>query len=54
MIKFLKDEIGAETVEYALVLGLLSIAAVASISALGSTVSNFYTYIAGKIVAASA
>jgi pilus assembly protein Flp/PilA len=40
--RFVTEENGAETVEYALVLGLLAIAAVVALTALGTSVSTLF------------
>ena len=51
--RIVSDDSGAETVEYALVLGLMAIAAIAAITALGTNISNFWSYVSGKITSAS-
>jgi pilus assembly protein Flp/PilA len=40
--RFVTEDNGAETVEYALVLGLLAIAAVVALTALGTSVSTLF------------
>ena len=47
--RFVTEDTGAETVEYALVLGLLAVAAVAAIATLGTSVSSIFTKINGSI-----
>lgn len=47
---FVEDD-GAETVEYALVLGLMAIVAVAGLSGLASDVSSWFTGLGGAIKA---
>jgi Flp pilus assembly pilin Flp len=47
--RFIAADSGAETIEYALVLGLLAIAAVATMGALGTQVSAFWTYLGTQI-----
>jgi pilus assembly protein Flp/PilA len=47
--RFAQDETGAETVEYALVLGLVALAAVAAIGTVGSNLSTWWTSLAGTI-----
>ena len=49
--RFVKEDNGAETVEYALVLGLMALAAVVGIGAAGTAVNGWWnrlsTYVAG-------
>ena len=47
--RFVTEANGAETVEYALVLGLLAVAAVAAITTLGTSVNSIFTQINGSI-----
>ena len=47
--RFVTEDTGAETVEYALVLGLLAIAAVVAIGTLGTTVKNIFTNVNTQI-----
>ena len=47
--RFTHEDTGAETVEYALVLGLLAIAAVVAITALGTSVSGIYTSVTASL-----
>jgi pilus assembly protein Flp/PilA len=47
--RFAQDETGAETVEYALVLGLVALAAVVAITAVGSSLSTWWTSLSGTI-----
>ena len=47
--RFLTEDNGAETVEYALVLGLLAVAAVVAIGTLGGSVSSVFTRINGSM-----
>jgi len=52
MLKFhrlLRDERGANAIEYALVAGLISIAAVAAFQNLGSGITNMYTNVSNKL-----
>ena len=44
--RFVKDEDGAETVEYALVLGLMALAAVVGIGAAGTAVNTWWKNLA--------
>ena len=45
-IKRLKDTKGATAIEYALIASLISIAAIAAINGIGSTVSNTFDNVA--------
>jgi pilus assembly protein Flp/PilA len=47
--RFVTEDNGAETVEYALVLGLLAIASVVAITALGTEVSTMFNTVKGDI-----
>jgi Flp pilus assembly pilin Flp len=47
--RFFKDDEGAETVEYALVLGLMALAAVAGIGAAGKSVSTWWQNLSGTV-----
>ena len=47
--RFVTDDTGAETVEYALVLGLLAIAAVVAITTLGGTINTIFTNVNARI-----
>ena len=47
--RFLTEDNGAETVEYALVLGLLAVAAVVAIGTVGGSVSSVFTQINGSM-----
>jgi Flp pilus assembly pilin Flp len=40
--RFIREESGADTVEYALVLGLVSLAAMVSMAAVGSNLGNWW------------
>lgn len=45
------DESGAETVEYALVLGFMALAAIAGLTAAGSAVTTWWNKLSGTISA---
>jgi Flp pilus assembly pilin Flp len=47
--RFITEDNGAETVEYALVLGLLAVAAVVAIGIVGTSVSSVFTRINGSM-----
>lgn len=47
--EFFKDEEGAAMVEYALLLGLIAIAAITAVTLLGHQVSSAFTYVAGQM-----
>lgn len=47
--KFLKDEEGAAAIEYALLVGLIAVAIVAAVTALGTKVAGTFTSITGKL-----
>lgn len=47
--KFFKDEGGASAIEYALLVGLISVAIVAAVTALGTKVSGVFTKITSKL-----
>ena len=51
--RFVTEDSGAETVEYALVVGLLAIASIAAITLVGTDVSGAFANIAGKVASAS-
>jgi pilus assembly protein Flp/PilA len=47
--KFLKDEEGAAAIEYALLVGLIAVAIVAAVTALGTKVAGTFTSITGSL-----
>lgn len=47
--RFIDEDAGAETVEYALVLGLVAIAAVAAIGLVGTNISAWWNGLATKV-----
>ena len=47
--RLVRDEQGAETVEYALVLGLMAIAAIAGIGAAGTATNTLWQGLSNKI-----
>jgi pilus assembly protein Flp/PilA len=49
LIAFLKDEKGATAVEYGLIVALISVAAIAAMTGLGSQLSTLFTTISTTI-----
>ena len=52
MVRFhrlLRDERGANAIEYALIAGLIAIAAIAAFQNLGSSITNMYTNVSNKL-----
>ena len=47
--RFITDEDGADLIEYALLAGLVALAAVATLTTLGTSISGLYTRISTKI-----
>lgn len=54
MNRFFKEEEGQGLVEYALIIGLIAIVAIAALTAAGGSVSNLFTNISGKLNNANA
>lgn len=54
LISYLKSEDGAETVEYALVVGLFAIAAVVAIAVAGTGISTMFTAVGAALTTAAA
>ena len=52
LTRFVREETGAETIEYALVLGLIALAAVAGLTAVGGSVSTIWASIATAMAGA--
>jgi pilus assembly protein Flp/PilA len=52
LTRFVREETGAETIEYALVLGLIALAAVAGLTAVGGSVTTIWSSIATAMAAA--
>ena len=50
--RFAADESGATAIEYGLIAALIAIAIIASVGALGTAISDKFTYVQGKVVAA--
>jgi len=47
--RFVTEDSGAETVEYALVLGLIALVAVAAITTLGTAANSIWVAMSGKL-----
>ncbi len=51
--KLQRDEDGAALVEYALLVGLIALAAIAAITLVGTDITAFFNAIAGKIASST-
>ncbi len=51
--KLRKDEEGATAIEYGLIAALISVAAIIAMQALGTSLSNMFTAVSGKIDSSS-
>lgn len=49
LIKFWKDEEGATAIEYALIAGLIAVAIIAALSALGGSITDIFTKISNVL-----
>ena len=49
MIRFLKDEQGATAIEYGLIAALISVAAIAAMTAVGTNLSKTFTTVSGSL-----
>jgi pilus assembly protein Flp/PilA len=47
--RFIKQDAGADLIEYALLAGLISLAAVGTLSAVGTSINGLFTKISGKL-----
>ncbi len=52
IVRILEDETGATAIEYGLIAGLVAVAAIASLSALGEALDGVFTRAAGELKAA--
>jgi pilus assembly protein Flp/PilA len=50
--RFLNDESGATAIEYGLIAALIAIAIIGTVGALGTAISDKFTYVQGKVAAA--
>ena len=48
---FARDETGATAIEYGLIAGLVSVAAILSMQALGTSLTTIFQYVADKLAA---
>lgn len=48
--RFIRDEAGATAIEYGLIAGLVAVAIIASMIAVGNGVSNMFNYISNHVV----
>jgi len=48
---FIQDETGATAIEYGLIAGLISVAAVVSMQALGTSLTTIFQFVADKLAA---
>ena len=51
--RFVRDEQGQDLIEYALLAGLISIASIVAITALGTAIQGHYTTVSASVAAAS-
>ena len=51
---FLDDESGATAIEYGLIAGLVSVAAIGALSAMGTSLDSMFTAVSGQLNAAVA
>lgn len=49
IVRFWHDEDGATAVEYALIAGLIAVALIAALGTFGDKLSDFFTYLSGKL-----
>jgi pilus assembly protein Flp/PilA len=52
LVKFLKNDSGATSIEYALMLGLVVLAIVGSVELLSSSLSNMYFFVSSSVTGA--
>lgn len=52
IVAFLKDEAGATAIEYGLLAGLIGIAAIVGMTALGSAINTNFSAVAGSVTTA--
>lgn len=51
--RFVREEAGQDLIEYALLAGFISLAAVAAITAIGTALNTLYTNVHDQVVAAN-
>ena len=49
LVKFWKDEEGATAIEYALIAGLIAVAIIVALTALGGSIGNLFNDVADKL-----
>ena len=52
--RFVREEAGQDLIEYALLAGFISLAAVAAITATGGSLNTLFTSVSGKVTSAAA
>lgn len=53
-ISFLNDESGATAIEYGLIAALVSVAAIAALRGMGTSLSNMFVKVSGELATATA
>jgi pilus assembly protein Flp/PilA len=53
IVRFVREDGGQDLIEYALLAGLISIASIVAITALGTAISGHYTTVGNSVTAAS-
>jgi len=53
IIRFVREDAGQDLIEYALLAGLISLASVVAITALGTAIQNKFTAVGAAVTAAS-
>ena len=53
LARFLKDDSGATAIEYGLIAALVSVAAIAALTALGGNLSNLFSNVSSTVANAS-
>jgi pilus assembly protein Flp/PilA len=51
--RLIQDESGATAIEYGLIAGLVAVAIIAALSALGTSLSDLFTYVSDTVGAAT-
>lgn len=53
IVRFVREDAGQDLIEYALLAGLISIASIVAIKALGTAISDHFTTVGDSVTAAS-